>query len=321
MSLLQKLFGLAPKAVEPVTHMPAKLPCREPISPVGLPAKTYRFIAIDVETANSAAGSICQVGLAGIDDAGHLETTSLYVNPDDYFDDFNTNLHGIDAGTVANAPSFAEVLTVMRPLLESCPLVQHSTFDRKAMDHACTINDVPKLRSEWHDSVKIARRAWPQLKGNGGHGLANLKKHLGLVFEHHDAGEDARAAADVVLRAEHETGENFDVLSRNLPKKAFPTSMPMQGNENGPLYGQTACFTGALTMSRTEAATLAAAAGITIQTGVSKKTSLLVVGDQDLQLLAGHAKSSKHRRAEELIAQGHTVQILGETEFLKLLKQ
>lgn len=40
------------------------------------------------------------------------------------------------------------------------------------------------------------------MRGNGGHGLASLKQHLGLVFEHHDAGEDARAAAEVVLRAE-----------------------------------------------------------------------------------------------------------------------
>ena len=40
------------------------------------------------------------------------------------------------------------------------------------------------------------------MRGNGGHGLASLKQHLGLEFDHHDAGEDARAAAEVVLRAE-----------------------------------------------------------------------------------------------------------------------
>jgi DNA polymerase III epsilon subunit-like protein len=40
------------------------------------------------------------------------------------------------------------------------------------------------------------------LKGNGDHGLASLKGYLGLSFEHHDAGEDARAAAEVVLYAE-----------------------------------------------------------------------------------------------------------------------
>lgn len=39
----------------------------------------------------------------------------------------------------------------------------------------------------------------------GGFGLQSLKEHLGLVFRHHDAGEDARAAAEVVLRARAKT--------------------------------------------------------------------------------------------------------------------
>ena len=55
----------------------------------------------------------------------------------------------------------------------------------------------------WLPCRKWPRRAvWPELRGNGGHGLASLKQHLGLVFDHHDAGEDARAAAEVVLRTE-----------------------------------------------------------------------------------------------------------------------
>ena len=61
---------------------------------------------------------------------------------------------------------------------------------------------------EWRDSVQVARRAWPELKGNGGHGLSMLKKHLGLQIKHHDAGEDARTSAEVVLHAEsHAMGE------------------------------------------------------------------------------------------------------------------
>lgn len=74
----------------------------------------------------------------------------------------------------------------------------------------------------WQDSVTVARKAWPELKGNGGHGLASLKGHLGLSFDHHDAGEDARAAAEVVLHAERAKSrmpassapirETFDVI-------------------------------------------------------------------------------------------------------------
>ncbi|MGJ8589414.1 MAG: hypothetical protein ACSHXW_14785 [Yoonia sp.] len=72
-------------------------------------------------------------------------------------------------------------------------------------------------------------------------------------------------------------------------------------------------------MSRVEAATFAAGAGTTVKTGVSKKVTLLVVGDQDMTLLAGHDKSSKHRRAEELLEQGHEIKIVGESEFMKLI--
>jgi DNA polymerase-3 subunit epsilon len=54
--------------------------------------------------------------------------------------------------------------------------------------------------------VTIARKAWPEWLGQGGHGLAHLKKQLALEFQHHDAGEDARAAAQVVLLAEERLG-------------------------------------------------------------------------------------------------------------------
>jgi len=72
-------------------------------------------------------------------------------------------------------------------------------------------------------------------------------------------------------------------------------------------------------MSRVEAATFAASAEITVQTSISKKVTLLVVGDQDMTLLAGHAKSTKHRRAEELMEQGHEIKIVGESEFMTLV--
>jgi len=46
----------------------------------------------------------------------------------------------------------------------------------------------------------------------------------------------------------------------------------------------------------------------------------LVVGDEDARLLAGHEKTSKHRKAEELIKNGQPIRILRETDFSKLAK-
>ena len=93
------------------------------------------------------------------------------------------------------------------------PLIQHSRYDEKAFDAACRLAGHQVLKSVWSDSVAIARQAWPELRGNGGHGLVNLKKVLGLQFNHHDAGEDARAAAEVTLKAEASMGRKIRMLS------------------------------------------------------------------------------------------------------------
>lgn len=172
-----------------------------------LPEGPFRFIALDVETANGSNASICQIGLSCVDAFGRQHGVSQLINPCEDFFPFNIDLHGIGPETVRYAPTFDTVFDAMRPLLEAHPLVQHSTFDKSAMAAACRQYRREPLESQWHDSVKIARQAWPELKGNGGHGLASLKSHLALDFDHHDAAEDARAAAQVVLRAEDILGQ------------------------------------------------------------------------------------------------------------------
>jgi len=52
---------------------------------------------------------------------------------------------------------------------------------------------------------------------------------------------------------------------------------------------------------------------------LTKKTTILVVGDQDIKRLAGHKKSSKHRKAEKLISNGQPMRIIRETDFKELV--
>ena len=165
------------------------------------PEGPFRFFALDVETANNDRGSICQIGVACVRPDNSIETWVTYVNPQVERWVF-TYLHGISGRTVQGAPTFAEVLPVLRDALNGATVYQHSGFDRSAIAAACGNCGLSVPEWDWRDSVQVARAAWPELRGNGGHGLASLKQHLGLVFEHHDAGEDARAAAEVVLRAE-----------------------------------------------------------------------------------------------------------------------
>lgn len=284
-----------------------------------VPQGRFRFIALDVETACSDVASICQIGLACVQPDDQIQTFSMLINPRSRFDPFNVRLHGIGPEHVAQAPGFADALEVLLPLLTQHPLVQHSNFDKQAVNAACRACGIAAPDLQWSDSVAIARRAWPELKGNGGHGLANLKRTLNLRFHHHDAGEDARAAALVVQHAERHLGLSFEDLIKPAGKKTHAPAITMAGNPSGHLAGSTVVFTGALVLSRSEAAELAARAGMSVKAGVTRQTTHLIVGDQDLSLLAGHARSSKHRKAEDMQAGGHPIQILGESDFRKLV--
>ncbi|UWQ90678.1 3'-5' exonuclease [Rhodobacteraceae bacterium M382] len=174
-----------------------------------IPDGDFRFIALDVETSCADSASICQIGLACVGALGTIQSYTTLVDPQLPFAPFNVELHGIGADTVCGAPTFAQIWPQLLPLLTRHPLVQHSRFDEKAIAAACKMHGLASPRLQWSNSVTIARKAWPELKGSGGHGLANLKEVLGLVFKHHDAGEDARAAALVTLQAEQKIGRSF----------------------------------------------------------------------------------------------------------------
>lgn len=193
-----------------MTQTTSALEHSQPLSPV--PLGPFRFVALDVETANSDAASICQIGIACVDGANRIETWTTYVNPQTRFSGFNVQIHGITDHHVAAAPVFSVAIKWLEPLLSGHHIIQHSSFDRRAIYGAYGVMDHAEPEWVWGDSVRIARRAWPEFKGNGGHGLGHLKERLELDFDHHDAGEDARAAAEVVLLAEERTGLSFDML-------------------------------------------------------------------------------------------------------------
>jgi DNA polymerase-3 subunit epsilon len=51
--------------------------------------------------------------------------------------------------------------------------------------------------------VVLARAAWPQLCD---HKLPTVASHCGISFRHHDAAEDARACAEILLRISAASG-------------------------------------------------------------------------------------------------------------------
>jgi DNA polymerase-3 subunit epsilon len=143
---------------------------------------------------------------------------------------------------------------------------------------------------------------------------------LGYSFQHHDALADAKAAAHILLSAISETGMDLEKWRTRAQQPIdLSGSIARGGDPHGPLRGEVLVFTGALEMPRREAADMAAAAGCEVAAGVTKNTTILVVGNQDVRNLNGHEKSAKHRKADELIAKGYPIRILKEDDFRELV--
>lgn len=279
------------------------------------------FVAIDVETANPDFASICQVGIAEFRDGVLRSTWESLVDPVDYFDAMNVSVHGIDEKTVRGAPKWQGAYELLLPKLKGNVVASHTAFDRAAIHRACEKNGLTPHNCAWLDTARVVRRAWPAFSRKG-YGLANVTKHLNIEFQHHNAKEDARAAGEVLLRAIAKTGLTIEQWLERVEMPIDPdaeASIQRAGNPDGPLFGEKLVFTGALSMPRREAAQLASTAGCEVEDGVTRHTTVLVVGDQDISKLSGHEKSSKHRKAEELMARGQAIRIIGESDFRRLL--
>ena len=290
------------------------------------------FNAIDVETANPDRASICQIGIVHVVEGKIDGCWQTLINPKDWFDEENVLIHGIDEKDVKNCPTLPEVRGELRKRLRGSVVVSHTSFDRVAFERAMTLWNLEQLQVTWLDSAKIVRRAWPEQFGRKGYNLKNVAAVLGIQFTHHDALEDARACAEIVLCACAETGNDIDrwlrradlPIAPRVPSSASPSvssSVKREGSPDGVLFGETIVFTGDISgCSRQEAADMAAEAGCNVVTNISKKVTILVLGTQDMKKLKGKCKSNKHRKTEELVAKGAEIQIISGRDFLELMR-
>ena len=283
------------------------------------------FVAIDVETANADISSICQIGVVQFEGGLIARRWSTLVNPDDYFHSLNVALHGIDDARVVDAPRFADVLGDLHGFLTGSIVACHTPYDRSAIiaGHRKCRRELPNI--VWLDTARVVRRTWLD-RSRSGYGLKAVAEMLGIQFRHHDAEEDARVAGEILVRATQEVGHSIEEwlvrVTRPITSSSSGNSerITRVGNPEGPFFGEVAVFTGALSIPRREAADLAAAAGCVVASGVTKCTTLLIVGDQDVTKLGGHNKSSKHRKAEACVAKGQAIRILRESDFQSLIE-
>jgi DNA polymerase-3 subunit epsilon len=157
------------------------------------------YYVVDVETANQARHSICQIGIAAFRDGQMVDGWESLVDPRDFFASFNVQLHGIGPEQVYGAPCWSEVFPQVSALLGGAAVASHTDFDRAALVGASARAGIPAVAyRKWIDTCWLARRAWP---GMMNHKLPTLARNFRIEYRAHDALEDARVAGEVLALA------------------------------------------------------------------------------------------------------------------------
>lgn len=288
-----------------------------------------RFVAVDVETANSRRASICQIGLVVYENRKVVDEWTTLVNPEDEFNVINVGIHGIGRKAVACAPTLPEVIGEVRKRFDGSCVASYGDFDRSAFLQAAARYNLPALDGQWLDLQHVVKQAWPAEFAAEGWALKKVCAQLGIdLSNHHDALADARAAGHVFVKAQENTNtwarDWFDMVRGAVadagdmrPQKAAAP----EANPAGALAGFRIVFTGELSMPRGVAEAKAAALGLQSCSSVSKKTNIVVVGEQDLSLVGPDGMSTKQRKAAQLNAAGAKIRVMDGAQFEALLRQ
>jgi DNA polymerase-3 subunit epsilon len=175
-----------------------------------------RFAAIDFETASGARASACSLGIAVVEGGEIVARREWLIRPPSlYFNPFNIAVHGITPEMVEDAPEFDALWPEMERAIGGRALVAHNAaFDMSVLRATLTHYDVWCEKMEFVCSVALARKCWPELPR---HSLDALAREFGIEFRHHNAEEDAVAAAKVVLRAAGEySAESVEELMERM---------------------------------------------------------------------------------------------------------
>lgn len=155
-----------------------------------------RYCVFDVETPNAQNDRISAIGLVLFDGEKAIQTAYYLIDPEAPFDAYNSRLTGIDADAVKDAPTFPEVWAQVEDLMSGSILVAHNArFDLSVLYKTLQAYQITPPDFRYLCTLQLARTALPEL---GHYGLNDLCQYYQIELDHHRAGSDALACAQIL---------------------------------------------------------------------------------------------------------------------------
>lgn len=302
-----------------------------PINFDGYYNKTFDYISIDFETANSERISACKIGIAFILNDQIVNEDYHFIKPPKHikFSSFNTNIHGITKNDVEDALDFKKIWDYfLKDYFNSNLIILHnSSMDASVLKQLFEYYKIEDFNINYVDTMEIAKKNGYPAK------LIDLCELFDYeITNHHDPVEDAIACAvvasnfiekgidikdyqKVISFSQPNNNENKDVkkgLVEKLIVKHELTTLNTPTTSNF-FNEKRVVITGTFnTIERYEMAFLLQSKGAIITSSVSKKTDFVIVGNEP--------GLSKLEKIIELQSQGFSIQVLDEQGFRNQVK-
>lgn len=287
--------------------------------------RTNRYVALDVETANSDQSSICKIGIVVFEDGQEISNLSYLVNPECDFDVFNIKKHGITPDVVRDAPVFKDLHWELSVILHSEQAVcHHNHMEPYAFKKACEKYGLDQIDPVWFDTLKIAEKLW----GRGGNSLPDIAQKYNWELNHHDPVSDARICGllfkEQILSGKFTAEQLQKIGAVGAKRESHRTKNPytkyydkrklaQDGNPEGVLH-EVVAFSDTYT-DKSELAGIASKNGCTVTDNVTRKTTMLVVGNK----MHITSKVNKALEYNEKYDQG--IKIVSEDEFMIIIEE
>lgn len=292
------------------------------------------YCVLDVETTGYSAeyDDIIEFGMIRVRGGEPIATYQQLINPGCPLDPFIVEKTGITDDDLADAPSVGDVITDVRNFIGDDIVLGHSVaFDARFLGVA--YGEIGEsFTNDLIDTMRFSRKLAPELEH---HRLSDLDERFhGGASRYHRALADCETTCRVFENQKKEILErfgSFDEFKKLFVKASRHHSgrsidlreiiaEPGHIDEENPLFGKVCVFTGALEkFTRNEAAQLVVNIGGICGNSVTTKTNFLILGSTDYCASLKGAKSSKHKKAEQLIAAGQDLVILPEDAFYNMV--
>ena len=301
------------------------------------------FTYFDVETPNRKNDRISSLGIIHVVDGITVHEGNYLVNPEVPFDRFNIELTGITPAMVKDKPTLGDFWPDIACYFTDAIIVAHNaTFDLGVLTKTLVHYGYPRPTFRYICTLDKARRNL-KFKRNS---LDYLCATLGIIMErHHEALSDARACQGIFyylverygltddevsifrMRYEHlnpsmNPGRPYDETLRRTLRHVEPTQATSTEDisqaEMVQFRGKVFCLTGDFDFgSKIDVELWLMARGGRCTETLSPVVDYVLIGSKGSKRWAYGSYGTKVKRAMDMKADGHSIEVLKESEVIK----